>query len=59
VEVLKAGAEIMNTCKTQDGRIGGARKIRQDGTCNAILRLANTDGRQPPQDESPLIHKDG
>jgi hypothetical protein len=52
---MKAAAEIMNTCKTVDGKIGGKRKIRNDGKCNATLRLAATDGRKPPQDMSPLV----
>jgi len=57
-EVLKAASGILNTCKAQDnGGVGGSRKIRNDGKCNATLRLANTEGREPPQDMSPLVPK--
>ncbi|KAI4686443.1 uncharacterized protein J4E84_005722 [Alternaria hordeiaustralica] len=55
-EALKAASGILNTCKAQDnGGVGGSRKIRNDGKCNATLRLANTEGREPPQDMSPLV----
>ena len=48
-EILKSAAGIINTCKVQDGRIGGARKIRNDGKCNATLRFASTAGREAPK----------
>ncbi|KAI4643950.1 uncharacterized protein J4E78_009731 [Alternaria triticimaculans] len=57
-EVLKAASGILNTCEVQDnGGVGGSRKIRNDGKCNATLRLANTKDREPPQGMSPLIPK--
>ncbi|KAH7084167.1 hypothetical protein FB567DRAFT_580786 [Paraphoma chrysanthemicola] len=54
-EVLRAAAGIMNTCKAHGDKIGGARRFRNDGRCNATLRLANTAGRDRPQDASPLL----
>lgn len=53
--MLRAAVDIIKTCKNQNGKAAGARTMRNDGKCNATLRLANTNGRTLPQDESPLI----
>ena len=43
-EILKAATGIQNQCQKGD-RVGGVRQLRKDGKCDALLRIAATDGR--------------
>jgi hypothetical protein len=55
-EVFLAASGLMNTRMAENGKISGVRRLRNDGHCNAHIRLVNTAGRRTPQDMSPLVH---
>ena len=47
-EVLNAANGIQNQC-TRGDKVGGVRQLRKDGKCDALLRVAATDGRPVPR----------
>ncbi|KAL8995624.1 MAG: hypothetical protein Q9169_004667 [Polycauliona sp. 2 TL-2023] len=46
-EVMKGATGIHQQCKEGD-KVGGVRQLREDGKCNAKVRVTATDGRQRP-----------